>query len=167
MSKTFKWTPVVKRLKPDYQFYLNYIRKYFQRFPLNVPPKLTILLKIPYISGAPQVVVIPNFPCNSELKDNVDDDLFSWYGWSTKGVLSYFPPAPLSEILTIASLWHVASRIWTCLESELRLSWTALRHYGTRAGLAETQGLTSLISLLNNYFANRISVIQRISNKIF
>ena len=134
-------------------------------------------MKIPYISGAPQVAVIPNFPCNSELKDNVDDELFSWYGWSTKGVLSYFQPAPLSEILTIASLRHVASRIWTCLESELRLSWTALRQYqktykvnllfNSRAGLAETQGLTSLISVLNNYFANRISVIQRISNKIF
>ena len=73
-----------KNIQGDFQICisvpLNYIRKYFQRFSFNVPPKLTILLKIPYISGAPQVVVIPNFTCNSKLKDNVDDELFSWYG---------------------------------------------------------------------------------------
>ena len=30
---------------------------------------------------------------------------------------------PLSEILTIASLRHAASRVWTCAEPEFRLSW--------------------------------------------
>ena len=32
----------------------------------------------------------------------------------------------LSGILTIANLRHVASRIWTCRESEFRLSWLKL-----------------------------------------
>ena len=33
---------------------------------------------------------------------------------------------PLSEILTIANLWHIASRVWTCAESESRLCWIKL-----------------------------------------
>ena len=32
----------------------------------------------------------------------------------------------LSEILTIANLWHAASRIWTCTELEFRLNWMKL-----------------------------------------
>ena len=42
---------------------------------------------------------------------------------------------PLSEILTIANLWHAASRVWTCAEPEFRLSWMKLcssdNHYTT------------------------------------
>ena len=40
-----------------------------------------------------------------------DDELFLWYGCPTKGVWPYFQPGPLSEILTISNLRHVASRI--------------------------------------------------------
>ena len=38
----------------------------------------------------------------------------------------YFQPRSLSEILTIANLWHATSRIWTCTESEFRLCWIKL-----------------------------------------
>ena len=31
-----------------------------------------------------------------------------------KAFTPYFQPGPLSEILTIANLWHAARRIWTC-----------------------------------------------------
>ena len=41
-----------------------------------------------------------------------DDELFLWYGWPTKGVLHYFQPGPLSEILTIVNLRYAASRTW-------------------------------------------------------
>ena len=40
-----------------------------------------------------------------------------------KSVKHYFYPGPLSEILTIASLQHAASRIWTC---KFRLRWMKL-----------------------------------------
>ena len=36
--------------------------------------------------------------------------------------LPYFQQGPLSKFLTIASLWHAASRVWTCAEPEFRLS---------------------------------------------
>ena len=38
----------------------------------------------------------------------------------------YFLPGPLSDIITIANLWHVASRVRTCAESEFRLCWMKL-----------------------------------------
>ena len=41
----------------------------------------------------------------------------------------------MSEILTIANLWHTSSRVWTCTEPEFRLSWMKLcssdNHYTT------------------------------------
>ena len=49
--------------------------------------------------------------------------------------VSYNQPRPLSEILTIANLRHAVSRIWTCAETEFRLSWMKLcssdNHYTT------------------------------------
>ena len=49
-----------------------------------------------------------------------------WNDWRTKGIKPYFQPGPLSEILTIVNLQHAATRIWTCIELELRLSWMKL-----------------------------------------
>ena len=43
-----------------------------------------------------------------------------------KAFTPYFQPGPLSEILIISDLRHVASRIWTCTESEFRLCWRKL-----------------------------------------
>ena len=67
--------------------------------------------------------------------DDDDDELFLWYGWPTKGVYALFQPGPLSEILTIANLQHLASRVWPCAESEFRLCWMKLcnrdNHYTT------------------------------------
>ena len=67
--------------------------------------------------------------------DDDDDELLLWYGGPTKGVYPYFQPRPLSEILTIANLRHAVSRIWTCAETEFRLSWMKLcssdNHYTT------------------------------------
>ena len=67
--------------------------------------------------------------------DEDEDELFLWYGWLTKGVQPYFQLVPLSEILTIMNLWHVASRVSTCAEPEFRLSWMNLwssdNHYTT------------------------------------
>ena len=40
--------------------------------------------------------------------------------------LALFPAGTLLEILTIANLWHAASRVWTCAEPEFRLSWMKL-----------------------------------------
>ena len=51
---------------------------------------------------------------------------FLWHGWPTNNVYPYFQQGPLSEILTIMNLQHVASRVWTCIEPEFRLSWTKL-----------------------------------------
>ena len=63
------------------------------------------------------------------------DELFLWYGWPTKGVSPYFQPGPLSEILTISSLWHTVSRILTFSEPVFRLCWIKLcsndNHYTT------------------------------------
>ena len=39
---------------------------------------------------------------------------------------SYFQLRPLTEILTIANLWHTVSRVWTCAESEFRFCWMKL-----------------------------------------
>ena len=36
-----------------------------------------------------------------------------WYGWPMKDFKHYFQPGPLSDILTIANLWHTASSFWT------------------------------------------------------
>ena len=49
------------------------------------------------------------------------NELFLWYGLPKKGAWPYFQLGPLSEILTIKNLQHVASRVWTCAESEFRL----------------------------------------------
>ena len=43
-----------------------------------------------------------------------------------KVFMPYFQPGPLSEILTIANLWHAISRVWTCTESEFRFCWMKL-----------------------------------------
>ena len=48
--------------------------------------------------------------------DHDDDEFFLWYGWPTKLVYPYFQARLLSEILSIANLQHVTSRIWTCAE---------------------------------------------------
>ena len=53
-------------------------------------------------------------------------ELFLRNGWPAKGVKLYFQPRPLSEILTIANLWHTASKTWTWVESEFRLCWMKL-----------------------------------------
>ena len=47
--------------------------------------------------------------------------LLSRNGWPKKGVKPYFQPGPLSEILTIANLWHATSRIWTCVRALLKV----------------------------------------------
>ena len=59
----------------------------------------------------------------SKILDDSCYNIFWWWrwiilqnGWLTKHIKSYFQPGPLSEILTIASLWHATSRIWTCPE---------------------------------------------------
>ena len=41
-------------------------------------------------------------------------------------VLPYFQPCPVSEIPTIANLWHPVSRVWACAEPELRPWWMRL-----------------------------------------
>ena len=47
----------------------------------------------------------------------IDDELFLWYGWPTKGVWPYFQPGPLSEIFTIANLRHAEQAL------NLRRTW--------------------------------------------
>ena len=58
-----------------------------------------------------------------------------WYGWSTKCFYLYFQPGPLSQILTMAKLWHAVSRVCTCAELGFRLNWMNLcssdNHYTT------------------------------------
>ena len=64
--------------------------------------------------------------------DDDDDKLFCGMVDQRK---AFGQPGPSSEILTIASLQHAASRVWTCTESEFRLSWMKLcssdNHYTT------------------------------------
>ena len=50
-----------------------------------------------------------------------DDELFLSYGWPLKGIYSSFQPALLSEILTIAILWHATRRVWTCAQPAFKL----------------------------------------------
>ena len=52
--------------------------------------------------------------------DDDDDELFSWYGWPTRGVLPYFHKGPLSDILTIANLRQ-------CREQDLNLRRTLVQ----------------------------------------
>ena len=40
----------------------------------------------------------------------------------------YSQPGPMSNILTITSLWHALTRIWTCTETEFRFCWIKLYH---------------------------------------
>ena len=42
------------------------------------------------------------------------DELFLWIGWAAKGVKPSIQLGLLSEILTMANIWHVLSRIWIC-----------------------------------------------------
>ena len=49
--------------------------------------------------------------------------LFLRNSWPMKGIKPYFQPGPLSDILTIANLWHAGSRVSTCTEAEFRLCW--------------------------------------------
>ena len=51
--------------------------------------------------------------------DDDDDELFLQKSWPKNDVKPYFQVITLSEILTIANLWNVARRIWTCGEPEL------------------------------------------------
>ena len=64
-----------------------------------------------------------------------DEELYLWYGWPAKDGYPYFQPEPLSEILTTAYLRLAASRVWTCVKPEFRLSWMKLcssdNHYAT------------------------------------
>ena len=41
----------------------------------------------------------------------VYDELFLHNIWLTKGINPHVQPEPMSEILTIANLWHDASRV--------------------------------------------------------
>ena len=67
--------------------------------------------------------------------DDDNDELFLWYGLPTKGILPYFHPGPLSEILAIVNLRHATGKIWTSAEPDFRLSWMKLcssdNHYNT------------------------------------
>ena len=91
-----------------------------------------------------------------------DDELFLWYGWPTKGVQPYFQLGLLSEILTIANLRHAASRIWTCAEPELRLSWMKLcrsdNHYTTARQQAKFAKF-NFHEIFENFFAKIYSFI--------
>ena len=51
------------------------------------------------------------------------DGLLLWYDWQ---IFSLFHSRPLSEMLTIANLWHAACRIWTFAGPEFRLCWIKL-----------------------------------------
>ena len=55
-----------------------------------------------------------------------DDELFLRNDWPMKGVKPFFEPGPLSKILTIANLWHVASRFLICAKPVFRVCWTKL-----------------------------------------
>ena len=97
-----------------------------------------------------------------------DDELFLWYGWPTKGILPYFQPGPLSEILTIVNLRHAASRVWTCAEPEFRLSWMKLysndNHYTTSKtifllSVSSTSTVTSLNSELPTFNSFHHSIV--------
>ena len=41
----------------------------------------------------------------TKVVDDDDDELFLWHGWPMKGILPYFQPGLLSEIIAIANLW--------------------------------------------------------------
>ena len=43
-----------------------------------------------------------------------------------KAFMTYLKPGPISEINTIADIWHAATRVWTWAESEFRLCWMKL-----------------------------------------
>ena len=60
------------------------------------------------------------------INDNDDAVLFLRNGWLMEGILTYFQPGPLSEILTILNLRNAASRIWNCAEQEFRICWRKL-----------------------------------------
>ena len=73
--------------------------------------------------------------------DNHDVELILWIGWPTKDVKPCFQLEPLSEILTIKNLHHIANRIWIYAEPEFRLFWRELsssdNHYTTALQLSE------------------------------
>ena len=75
-----------------------------------------------------------------------------WYRWPTKGVKPYFQQRPLSEILTIANHWHTASRIWTCVEPEFRLSWLKLCSNDNRYTTAPGRLVSSLYSIVRQAY---------------
>ena len=50
-----------------------------------------------------------------------DNKLFWWNGWPTKIIKPYFQLWQWSEILTTSTVRHVASRIWTCVETEFKI----------------------------------------------
>ena len=52
--------------------------------------------------------------------DGDDYEMILWYGSPTKGDKPYFQPGPVSKILAIANLWHVASKNWTCAIPEVQ-----------------------------------------------
>ena len=85
--------------------------------------------------------------------DDVDDDEFSCGMVDGRKVfMPYFYPGPLSEILTTASLWNTASRIWTCTESELRLCWMKLCSSNNYYNMVLFGDLTSLTNCYNTNF---------------
>ena len=55
---------------------------------------------------------------------------------------------PLSEILTIANLWHAASRVWTCAEPEFRLSWMKFSSSDNHYTMAPLNYKFSLVSTI-------------------
>ena len=85
----------------------------------------------------------------------MNDELFLWYGWPTKDVQPYFHRGLLSEILTIANLRHVASRIWTCAEPEFRLSWIKL--CGSNSHYTTAPQWVNNVKLLNNVYDKHFS----------
>ena len=107
--------------------------------------------------------------------------LWKWWivfavGWPTRDVrpVEMFQLGPLSEILTIANLWFVASRIWTYTEPELRFCRIKLcssdNHYTTVPLSTSKSGLRTFLSrYVWEVFLdlNRFSVVCQRNNGIF
>ena len=76
-------------------------------FGVTTSNKISILLK----------TIGSNNECTRFQRHN--DRLLLWYGWRRK---AFSQPRSSSEILTIANLRELASRIWICAPPDFRLS---------------------------------------------
>ena len=87
-----------------------------------------------------------------------------------KALMPYFQPGPLSEILTIANLWHAASRVWTCTESEFRLCLMKLcssdNHY-TTVPRSERLVVSSAALLCKTWNISTLSMLGYCNNSFF